>query len=461
MALDVKRVDGAAERQVMIAMVVSDEVAAAVAAKWEYGMMPSDAGNLVASWCVRHVTHYGRAPGKNLRHYFHEWAATKRDPALVEPIEALLASLSGQYAAARDGVTPAVVRDVAAKVFTGHRLRKMTDAVAAALESGDVGKADAAAAAYRRLEMGPGKWITLGQEPDRIEAAFSQAYEQVVEYPGAAGNFFGRSLCRDGFVAFMAPEKRGKSFFLQDLAWRAVEQGRRVAYFECGDHSEPQAIVRLGVRASGRKLVGDPDHPVKVPISIAPPENKGDPEVAYKKLWCRENLTGPDAAAALAAAADRLRVSVHVTSSMSVRDAENELDELARDEWYPDVVVFDYADVLKAIDPRAEKRDQVNDTWKALRAMSQKRHCLVVTATQTNKESYTTALLTREHFSEDHRKLAQVTGMVGINQTEKEIPLNVFRLGWVVRRDLEFDPKRVCYLAHCLAIGNPCVASTF
>ena len=56
--------------------------------------------------------------------------------------------------------------------------------------------------------------------------------------------------------------------------------------------------------------------------------------------------------------------------------------------------------------------NQINTTWKQLRALSQDRHCLVVTATQANAGSYTReAPMDRRSFSEDKRKLAHATGI--------------------------------------------------
>ena len=91
-----------------------------------------------------------------------------------------------------------------------------------------------------------------------------------------------------------------------------------------------------------------------------------------------------------------------------------------RDGWLPDVIVIDYADLLAAESSRTEGRDTINGTWKALRALSQELHGLVVTATQSDANSATTGLLTRANFSEDKRKFAHITGMNGLNQNNEE-----------------------------------------
>jgi len=121
----------------------------------------------------------------------------------------------------------------------------------------------------------------------------------------------------------------------------------------------------------------------------------------------------------------------------------------------------DYADILAPMQGTGDTRDQINATWKALRQLSQKYHCLVVTATQSDADSYDVATITRRNFSEDKRKHAHVTGMVAINQTETERSNGLIRLNWVLARDLEFNESTSVYCAGCLAAGNPIVLSCF
>ena len=66
-----------------------------------------------------------------------------------------------------------------------------------------------------------------------------------------------------------------------------------------------------------------------------------------------------------------------------------------------------------------------------------------------------------EHASEDMRKLAQVTGMIGINSKSEFKKNGVIGLNWTPLREDEFNDGRFVYFAQCLALGNPCVLSCF
>ena len=128
--------------------------------------------------------------------------------------------------------------------------------------------------------------------------------------------------------------------------------------------------------------------------------------------------------------------------------------------FIPDVIVIDYADILAPEDPRQQPRDQVNETWKALRRLSQERHCLVIAPTQANAASYDKWVQGMHNFSEDKRKLAHVTGMLGLNQTEEEKALHVMRLNWIVLRESPFNAQQCLWVGQCLEIGRAFYCAT-
>ena len=66
--------------------------------------------------------------------------------------------------------------------------------------------------------------------------------------------------------------------------------------------------------------------------------------------------------------------------------------------------------------PKVLEELKQNEIWKNLRALSQSRNCLVLTATQADAKSYEKNVLTMSNYSEDKRKFAHVTAMYGLNQ---------------------------------------------
>lgn len=471
MAIRVDERDGSPVRHVLVGMAISKAVCAAVAPLYRAELLPAGVARTVAGWCVEHYKKYGTAPGAALEYYFGRWA---EDPRWTrderDAVERFLVGLSADAARLKQRTSPAHLIDVAAATFNKTGLADLNERVAACLDVGDVDKALDAVAKFRRVEIGTGAGVSLFGDFAPFEAMFARRAAPVVTFPGALGDFFGSRLCRDQLVAILGHEKSGKSFFLQALAWAALEQGQWVAYFECGDSSQPQVLERFAARIAGRPLKAgryelpddiDPSHGEKKPVAVATRWHVIDDDLTEPELrshWDRWRADLPDP--------DLFKLHCAPADTLSVGGVETILDTWRRDGWAADglgLVCIDYADLLAPPDRRQpDKRERVNDTWVALRAMAAKLHCLVVTPTQTNRvpdpEPW---VLTRDHVGEYHRKLTHVFGMCAINRTRKEADNGRSRLNWVTGRDLDFPTDKCVFLAGNLAYANPWIKYTF
>jgi len=153
------------------------------------------------------------------------------------------------------------------------------------------------------------------------------------------------------------------------------------------------------------------------------------------------------------------KLSCHFNSTLKIEGIRSILQDWEKTGWIPDVIVIDYADILDMSHPGLEGRDLINQIWKQMRSLSQKYHCLVVTATQADAKSYGKELITISNFSEDKRKAAHVTGMVGINQTPDEKEKELQRLNWVALREAWFSETKCVHVAGCLSIANTAIKS--
>lgn len=464
MALKVERRDGSPERQVLIGLVVSTAVVGQVSDRWgEKGLFASKWCNLVGGWAVAHYRKWRKAPNGTIQHYFREWAETTKDQEIIATVEQFVASLSDEYVRLKQTMSPDLLLDLAAQVFEKAQLADLKSRIESCLETGQVSKAREAVETSRRVQIGLGSGMNLLEAEAALEAAFAEKAESMMRRDDALGGFYGSSLCRGAFVAFMAPPKRGKSYFLQDLAWCMMEQGRNVAYFEVGDLGQSETLQRFACRASGHPLkVGAYD----VPETLTTLEDDKRADLTTTRHYRNDPLTYEEAVAAFRTwrakvGPDRLKLSCHANSSISINGIESVLEGWARDDWHADAVVIDYADIIAKCDPRGDPREEINVTWRGMRSLSQRRHCLVLTATQTNKDGESASTLTREHFSGDHRKYAEVTGMIGINQTPREKDKQLYRLNWIARRNGDYSMARCVHTAACLEVANPCVLSTF
>jgi len=233
--------------------------------------------------------------------------------------------------------------------------------------------------------------------------------------------------------------------------------------------SEGQIMLRFMTRAMRRPLKRTkPGKPVRFPVTLDHDPNSNFAHAEHEEFEYARSVKWREAKAAARRVMQKggfeksLRLSCHPNSSLSASGMNAIIQSWERSGWgTPDVIVCDYADILDKPIGERDAREAINMTWKQLRAMSQSYHALMLTATQGDANSYDAETMTMGNFSEDKRKNAHVTGMVGINQTSREKAMGVQRLNWLALRESEFTADDVCHVAGCLSIANPAILSTF
>lgn len=458
--------DGIPVRKLVTACAVNKAVLAAVAEKWDdkEGLLDSRHANIIVSWCVKHYRKYHKAPGRQLEAIHDEWGNRTQDKDLAKSVETLMVQLSDEYAH-KSAVQEEedYVIDLAGKLFKKVQLRRRNREIEAALDLGDVEKATNLAETFAPIQMGTRSWVKGTAADNSLRKALRAAdLPPIVTYPGAIGQFFGNIFRVGAFVVFEGPEKRGKTRQLTDVSYRAMCQGKRVAFFAVGDMSQDEMLELFASRATGRPLVGE-DTKFPYPLSMTVSGGTADvtPEVrerptltfgAARKFWRKFNAKmGTD---------DLLRISAHPNYSVSILGVLGVLKAWERRGWVPSLIVIDYLDLLlPCATGKTESREQIDETWKRARALGQVLGACVVSASQTDADSYTTEVISMKNFSGSKTKNAHVTTMIGLNQTDQEKEQGVMRYNMPARRRGKAITSSVCYAAGCPAVGNPVVLS--
>jgi len=468
MGFSITKKDGAIERQIITAMVVSDRVLARIASRWKKdGLFASKWCNLVGTWCVKYHTKFGKAPRKSIVGIFEAWADKRDDPDTVKMVEKFLGSISDEYASLRKGINADFTIDIAGNLFNEVALKKLTKQIEGDLAKGELIKAKERVSLFSGVSVGTSSGTTLADEA-MVEDVLDNKTEMLFRYPGAMGRFLGDTFARDTFVSFMGPEKVGKTWWLLDASWRAIMNKVRVAFFEVGDLSQRQIMRRFYTRAAKRPLKKPRQfRPVLVPTKLELLA-EGQYDVGHEVMKITSDMSPKEVIRRNQRVIEKtgdvniLRVSTHPNDSISAEGIHSILKEWSsRDGQPPGLVVIDYADII-APPPgfQGESRDAINKTWKHLRRVSQEDHCCVLTATQAKATAYAKEQLDMSDFSEDKRKFAHVTAMLGLNVSVKDKPFGVTRLNFLVLREDEFVSTKEVYAAGCLGIGNPCMFST-
>lgn len=466
--MKLSKAKGTEERRILIGMIVDSTVLGRIASKHRTKMFKSRWANLISGWCVKYYRKYNKAPAGHIESLFETWSLKTKDKDLIKLTARFLNSISNEYESLKEESNSDYIIDLAGDYFNKVELERLRDAIEEDITDGETNKAKNRVSEWRQVEMGVGEGVDILQDKEAIKEAFEDKKEPLIIYPGNAEYFFGNAFERDGFISFVGPEGRGKSFWLQDVAWRAMEQRKRVAFFEVGDMSRNQIMRRLMVRASRCPLrPRDVNYPKKIKRVVRRSDGEEYTQIRHEVKTFKKGLTWRVAKKSCKDIMKRktkskksyFKLSSHPNSTLSVSGIESILKEWERDGWVADVVVIDYADILNMDYPGIEGRDRINETWKRLRSLSQKWHNLVVTATQADARSYEAELINMSHFSDDKRKNAHVTGMIGLNQTPDEKKKGIMRLNWTKVRDDDFQTQKCLYVGTCMALANPCVIS--
>lgn len=511
------------ERKILIAAIVSTEFLHQIENIWNNKFFALPASRRIATWVWQYYKKYNQAPGRAIEQIFYEKIKTERIPEdIAEEIEQdILPSLSEEYEA--EGVNVTYLVDETIKYFNERSLTLHTEKILALLKKGDITDADAEACNYKPLQTSTAMDLNMSDPVvlERVEKAFTTEVEPLIEYSFALGSLWNDQLVRGAFVALLAPEKRGKTWMLLELAMRACKQKRSVAFFQAGDMNEAQLLRRICIMTSSKSNLKrycaetyepemdcvrnqcDTCNKEERECHFGPFKGKTPEQVrgkiTYKELveayksnpdykpcracddyktkpigspWLRHvpettPLTADEAKAAIndffVRYKRQFRLSTHPNDTLSISQINAILDVWEkRDGFVPDVIVIDYADLLVAEGYRDDFRQQQNKVWKGLRSLSQTRgNPLVITATQADAASYEKNSLRMKNFSEDKRKLAHVTGTYGLNQDvdDREKMIGLMRINVIVQREGEFYHSNEVTILQNIKRGKPHIGS--
>lgn len=467
-----KKYDGSDERTVLVGMVTSKVVLGAIAAKWERNSLSSRWANIVGDICVEYYNEHKRAPRDTFRSLCLSWVENgRRDENTVEDLNRFLGSLEEEYTGK---VNPDHVIGLASRCINKVKIKGLIDGLNEDLETSDIPQAASRISSFHKTEMGPSDSIDFFTDEQAIRSVFErERLEPLFEYPGDAGMFFRHILERDTLLAVQGPEKSGKTFTLIDMAFRALLARRKVGFFSVGDMTSQQVMELLAVKAAKQPMFSEDGQwpfTIKLPSSIRKPSQGEEcAHVDWKKRTFEKPLDADTAVEAcnklmlhgVKSKKSHFKLECHPSDSISILEILEIVHDWDRQGFTVDVLVIDYADILAPINRKREPRDQIHETWTTMRSICNKLHCLLITGTQADADSYEKKIQTKKNFSGDKRKLGHANALMGINVTGEEKESCISRYNWIVKRKGRSSARRCLHVAGCLDIASPCMVTTF
>lgn len=440
------------ERDIVYQLIVSDKFCREIVPIINPKMLEVVYVRTIVIWIKDYFQKFKESPKKNIIKLYRSHIDELKDEDLQNNILTFIERLDKDYDKIKVSNEDFAIQN-AIKYLRMRSLKNFSEDIDSYIESGDLEKAENCVTKYRKVEAASGEGVSLLDDFDIVTEAFTEEQDLLFRYPGDFGQLMG-DVNREDFIAFLAPMKAGKTFSLIDVGIESLKNNLKVVMFSL-EMSRTNMIKRVWKALSGQCTK---DMEIEIPYFV----EEGD-------KWRIETKTVEKKASSILEVQKRqkslkrlfrggsFRIYAEPAYSLTVEGLENKLDDLAYEGFYPDVVIIDYADIMAPSEKSQDYRQQIDGIWKRLRALAQKRKCVVFTASQTNREALSKEV-EAENIAEDVRKISHVTSMVSISKTKycKEHSIAIY--SQIAIREGQAETRKVV-ATQCLALGRPIIES--
>tara|TARA_B100000035_G_scaffold315284_1_gene334954 strand:+ start:2391 stop:3764 length:1374 start_codon:yes stop_codon:yes gene_type:complete len=231
---------------------------------------------------------------------------------------------------------------------------------------------------------------------------FEKRFELKARDPITTGWQYVDDICKGGLGkgelgVVIAPTGAGKSMVLAHLGATAVKAGKKVIHYTL-ELADTVVSLRYDSCITGIELSN---------LSVFK-------EKVYDEI---KNIEGG------------LIVKEYPTRSATILTIRNHLEKLTNRGFQPDMIIVDYADLIKPeSSSKDEKRHQLETIYEELRGISQIHGCPIWTASQTNRSGLNAEVITMESISEAFNKCFVADFIFSVSRTVKDKNANGGRI---------------------------------
>ncbi|MFA5048703.1 MAG: hypothetical protein WC516_06785 [Patescibacteria group bacterium] len=449
--MKIEKIDLSQERLIITYMIVSTPFLEGVSKLAKTSLFESKYARFLSEWVLEYWERYKQAPGKNIQDVYHQKVKKVRNDDVKELISVFLVRLSKEYQQTSETTNVSFLLTTALRFFRVQSLKEAKERLESAIVEDDPEKGEHVIATYSRIEEKRGNGVFLLNDAKAIVKALAQEDEVLLRLPGFLGEVVG-PLSRSDFVAFMAPFKRGKSWWSWYVAQVGVFYGLKCACFNF-EISERKYNRRGWVSMMGQPMK---DKEVMIPFFESVGNNEFCVSIEYKKMEglkkSIKDIEKEQKKLRMQFRSGNVFLSTSASASKKVEDIEKELDNLAYyDHYIPDMIVVDSPDLMLFDKRIREPRLQIDEVWKGLRRISTERNLLIVAPTHTNKKTLDRDVKEGDS-TEDMMKMAHVTKSLGINLNDTDRAMSAVRISHIVDREEKKMMKQALVL-QCIDLG--------
>ena len=123
-----------------------------------------------------------------------------------------------------------------------------------------------------------------------------------------------------------------------------------------------------------------------------------------------------------------LIIKEYPSKSASTQTIRSHVERLKKRGIKPDMIIVDYADLLKPVKSQGEKRHELESIYEELRGIAQQEKCTVITASQTNRGGLNAEVITMESISEAFSKCFVADFIFSLSRTPQDKQANTGRV---------------------------------
>tara|TARA_R110002020_G_C16223361_1_gene767833 strand:- start:61 stop:1419 length:1359 start_codon:yes stop_codon:yes gene_type:complete len=123
-----------------------------------------------------------------------------------------------------------------------------------------------------------------------------------------------------------------------------------------------------------------------------------------------------------------LIIKEYPSKSASTQTIRSHIERLKKRGINPDMIIVDYADLLKPVKSQGEKRHELEGIYEELRGIAQQQKCTMVTASQTNRSGLNAEVITMEAISEAFSKCFVADFIFSLSRTPQDKQANTGRV---------------------------------
>lgn len=514
-------VDPENEYTVLGAMITSNDVLSAAYNRYKTGTLKTkhftESYRHVFRWLVRYYAEHRKAPKQTIQKIY-ERRRHVLNAETQELVEEYLDTLADRW---EEDTDPDFVRQEILPDFIREReLGQRIDRAQSQLGLGKFEEAEQVFSSYSVVgsededeEMGAIIPYTVEDVAEGM--SHENAAHTVFRFHGDLNNLVG-PLQESWLVAVTGIEKSGKSYVLQEMAYEAVLYQKKKVLIINLELSKAIARNRLWRRISRTANARYAGEKIILPVldcennqfgtceRLKRPKNKSslfrtpDEIVSYqrRKGWkichfCRDNPKVRKNAAktkrfipTIWFEEDELKKLTELKVKRAINNRKmNRLSNLRvkcfprfsvtfdqayefilrymdRKKWTPDIIIFDYLDIL-ANESGLEGRYDIDSKWKKASKLAGELGCLVLTADQSTKAGRTQYALDQMSTSESKTKDSHLDARIAINQTDMDRTLNLARFNVLFHRHEAFNPKAEVLATQRLATAQPIIDNAY